>query len=251
MADAPFTVEVTRDNYAQLMQTSFEVPVLMDFWADWCQPCHMLMPVLARLAEEYQGKFLLAKLNTEQEQEIAAQFGIRSIPTCKLFVDGQPVDEFMGALPEQGVRQFLDKHITREPNPAVEQARQLLLAGDTDGAAAALDTLPAHEQDDPAVAELRGRLFFAGQLKGSADTTDLEAAIAADPGDLESLHQLALRKVVSEDYDAAIELLLQLMQKDRGYGDDAGRVALLKVFDLLGDDPRVNPYRRRMASLLY
>ena len=120
MADAPFTVEVTRDNYAQLMQASFEVPVLMDFWADWCQPCHMLMPVLARLAEEYQGKFLLAKLNTEQEQEIAAQFGIRSIPTCKLFVDGQPVDEFMGALPEQGVRQFLDKHITREPNPAVE-----------------------------------------------------------------------------------------------------------------------------------
>ena len=116
---------------------------------------------------------------------------------------------------------------------------------------AALDTLPAHEQDDPAVAELRGRLFFAGQLKGSADTTDLEAAIAADPGDLESLHQLALRKVVSEDYDAAIELLLQLIQKDRGYGDDAGRVALLKVFDLLGDDPRVNSYRRRMASLLY
>ena len=100
MADSPFIVEVTRDNYEQLMQTSFEVPVLMDFWADWCQPCHMLMPVLARLVDEYQGKFLLAKLNTEQEQEIAGGFGIRSIPTCKLFIDGQPVDEFMRELIE-------------------------------------------------------------------------------------------------------------------------------------------------------
>ena len=251
MADSPFIIEVSRDNYAQLMQTSFEVPVLMDFWADWCQPCHMLMPVLARLADEYQGKFLLAKLNTEQEQEIAGQFGIRSIPTCKLFSGGQPVDEFMGALPEQAVREFLDKHIAREANPAVEQARQHLADGDFDGATAALDTLPAQEQDDPEVRRLRDRLFFASQVTGATDVSELEASVAANPDDMEALHQLALRKVVDEDYDTAMELLLQLMQKDRGYGDDAGRLALLKVFELLGDDPRVGGYRRRMASLLY
>ncbi len=251
MADSPFIVEVSRANFEQLLQTSFEVPVLIDFWADWCQPCHMLMPILARLADDYQGKFLLAKLNTEQEQEIAARFGIRSIPTCKLFRDGQPVDEFMGALPEQAVRQFLDKHMAREPDPAVEQARQLLQAGDAKGAAAALDGLPAGEQDTPEVAALRGRLFFAGQVADAPVASDLEAALATDPENLEALHQLALRKAVDEDYDTAMELMLQLMQKDRGYGDDAGRVGLLQLFELLGDDPRVGRYRSRMASLLY
>ena len=251
MADSPFIVEVTRDNYAQLMQTSFEVPVLMDFWAEWCQPCHRLMPVLAKLADEYQGKFLLAKLNTEQEQEIAGRFGIRSIPTCKLFRDGQPVDEFMGALPEQAVRQFLEKHIEREPNPAVAQAREHLLAGDTVAAAAALDGLPAHDQDSTVVVQLRGRLFFAEQVAAAPSASELEAALASRPDDLEALHQLALRKAVDEDYDSAVELLLQLMQRDRSFDDDAGRRALLKVFELLGDDPRVGQYRRRMASLLH
>jgi putative thioredoxin len=251
MADSPFIVEVTRDNYEQLMQTSFEVPVLMDFWADWCQPCHALMPVLARLADEYQGKFLLAKLNTEQEQEIASAFGIRSIPTCKLFIDGQPADEFMGALPEQAVRQFLDKHIAREPNPAVAQARDLLLSGDASAAAAALENLPPEDQGSPEVAKLRGRLLFAEQAAGAPPAVELETTLAADPANLEVLHQLAMRKVVDEDYDMAMDLLLKLMQKDRSYGDDAGRVALLQVFELLGDDPRVAHYRRRMASLLY
>jgi putative thioredoxin len=251
MADSPFIVEVTRDNYEQLMQTSFEVPVLMDFWADWCQPCHALMPVLARLADEYQGKFVLAKLNTEQEQEIASAFGIRSIPTCKLFIDGQPVDEFMGALPEQTVRQFLDKHIAREPNPAISKAGDLLRSGDLSAAAAALDSLQPHEQDSAEVARLRGRLLFAEQVAEAPAATELEATLADNPDDLPVLHQLALHKVVDEDYDAAMELLLQLMQKDRSYGDDAARVAVLKVFELLGDDPRVAGYRRRMASLLH
>ena len=251
MADSPFIVEVTRGNYEQLMQTSFEVPVLMDYWADWCQPCHMLMPVLARLADEYQGKFLLAKLNTEQEQEIAAGFGIRSIPTCKLFIDGQPVDEFMGALPEQAVREFLNKHVAREPSAGLVQARELLLAGDVEGAAAALESLPANEQDDPEVARLRGRLFFAEKVAAAPATNDLEAALASNPDAPEPLYQLALRKVVEEDYETAMDLLLKLMQKDRGFGDDAGRLGLLKVFELLGDDPLVSRYRSRMASLLY
>ena len=80
MADSPHIIDVTKDNFADVMQASFQVPILMDFWADWCQPCHMLMPVLAKLAKDYGGKFVLAKLNTEQNQEIAAQFGIKSIP---------------------------------------------------------------------------------------------------------------------------------------------------------------------------
>ena len=285
MADSPYIIDVTRENYAEVMKASFEVPVLIDFWASWCQPCQALMPVLAKLAEEYQGKFLLGKLNTEEQQEIAAQFGIRSIPNVKLFRNGQPVDEFMGALPERAVREFLDRHVARESDASVQQARERLAAGDADAAIAllsaareadpdnprvavalagaqatagdvaaaeaTLDGLPANEQVKPEVAALRSHLYFEGRVAGAPATTELEASLAADPDDHEARFQLALRKVVEQDYDTAMELLLELMKKDRGFGDDAGRNTLLKVFELLGDDPRVNQYRRRMASLLY
>ena len=285
MADSPFIIEVTRDNYQQVMEASFEVPVLLDFWASWCQPCQVLMPILARLAEEYQGKFLLGKLNTEEEQEIAGQFGIRSIPTVKLFRDGQPVDEFMGALPEQAVREFLDRHVARESDTRVQEAREQLAAGNAAGAVvlldeareadpdnprimlalaeaqaavgdvaaaeAALDSLPISEQDKPEVATLRNHLFFEGQVAGAPGASELETRLAADPGDHEARFLLALRKVVGRDYETAMELMLQLMQQDRSYGDDAGRRGLVKVFELLGDDARVNQYRRRMASLLH
>ena len=285
MPDSPFIIEVTRDNYAEVMEASFQVPVLVDFWAGWCQPCQVLMPVLAKLAEEYQGRFLLAKLNTEEEQEIAAQFGIRSIPTVKLFRNGQPVDEFMGALPENAVREFIDRHLPRASDAQVEEALALLATGDADSALvllheargadpdnsraaialaqaqaatgdaaaaeATLDSLSADERNKPEVAALRSHLYFEGQVAGAPEAGELEARLAADPADQEARFQLALRKVVSRDYDAALELLLQLMQQDRSYGDDAGRHGLLKVFELLGDDPRVSQYRRRMASLLY
>jgi len=285
MSDSPYIVDVTRENFQQVMEASFKVPVLIDFWASWCQPCQVLMPILARLAGEYGGKFVLGKLNTEQQQEIAARFGIRSIPNVKLFRDGQLVDEFLGALPERAVREFLDRHLGRESDAEVEQARKLLLAGDSDGAiallttareadpenprialllaeaqaalndvaaaAATLDGLPASEQGKPEVVALRNFLYFAGELAQAPAATELEARLAANSGDHEALHQLALRKVVERDYDSAVELLLQLMQKDRGFGDDAGRRGLLKVFELLGSDPRVSRYRSRMANLLH
>lgn len=219
MSESRFIVEVTRKNYDELMQASFKVPVLMDFWAGWCQPCQVLMPVLARLAEEYQGKFLLAKLDTEENQEIAARFGVRSIPTVKLFKDGQPIDEFMGALPEKAVREFLDKHIVDEERVAQEKALKLQ--------------------------------YFEDELADAPDARELETRLSADADDHEALYQLALHKVLEEDYDMAVELLLQLMRRDRAYGEDAGRRGLLQVFDLLGDDPRVGQFRRRMANLLH
>jgi putative thioredoxin len=107
------------------------------------------------------------------------------------------------------------------------------------------------EQEKPGVTALRSRLFFEGQLAGAPDTAELEESLTADPGDHEARYRLALRNAMEQDYETAMALLLELMQQDRRFGDDAGRRALVKIFELLGDDPRVSRYRRRMASLLH
>jgi putative thioredoxin len=225
MADSPFIIDITRENFQQVIEASFKVPVLVDFWASWCQPCLALMPILARLAEEYGGKFLLGKLNTEEEQEIAARFGIRSIPNVKLFRDGQPVDEFMGALPEAAVREFIDRHVARESDAKVAEALEQLRTGNAAGAVvlldeareadpdnprvtlalaqaqaatgdvaaaeATLDGLPPGERDKPEVATLRSHLFFENELAGASAAPELEARLEADPEDHEALYQLA------------------------------------------------------------
>jgi len=286
MADSPFVFEIDESNYAQIvLQGSHQVPVLVDFWASWCQPCKMLMPVLAKLAEEYQGRFILAKINTEEQQAIAAQFGIRSIPTVKLFRNGEPIDEFMGALPEPQIRAFLDKHLPRASDDTVAQAEQLLLGGDAAGALSMLEQaragdpgnprvvtaiaqvqasagdldaaeqtlagLPPDEQDKPEIKQLRGQLFFDRIALAAGDPVTLRQRLDANPDDSEARYQLAALQIMGNDVQGALENLLLLMQKDRKFGDDAARLALLKVFDMLGDDPAVTRYRARMFNLLH
>ena len=286
MADSPFIFEIDESNYAQIvLQGSHRVPVLVDFWASWCQPCKMLMPLLAKLVDEYQGRFILAKINTEEQQAIAAQFGIRSIPTVKLFRNGAPIDEFMGALPEPQIRAFLDKHLPRASDGAVAQAEQLLLGGDVEGALAllqhartddpgnprvvtaiaqvqaaagdidaagrTLDELPAEEQDKPEIRQLRGQLFFDRIALAAGDPAAVAQRLSASPDDSKARYQMAAHQVMASEVEAAMENLLLLMQRDRKFGDDAARLALLKLFDMLGDDPLITRYRARMFTLLH
>ncbi len=286
MADSPYIIEIDESNYeAVVLRGSFEVPVLVDFWASWCQPCQMLMPVLARLAAEYGGRFILAKINTEEQQAIAAQFGIRSIPTVKLFRNGQPVDEFMGALPEAQIRDFLERHLPRPSDSAVMAAEQRLMAGDPAGALAQLEAaraedpdnpritlavarlraatgdfdaaeqvlaaLPQEEQDKDEAKQLRGELYFMRIGADAADPGSLVERLEADPRDSAARFQLAALQMQHGEVESALENLLKLMQSDRKYGDDAARKALLQAFDLLGDDPGVARYRARMFNLLH
>jgi putative thioredoxin len=287
MADSPYVVVANAENfYTLVLEGSHERPVLVDFWADWCAPCRMLMPVLAKLADEYHGKFIVAKVNTEEERELAASFGIRSLPTVQLFKGGQPVDQFMGALPESQVRELLERHLPRESDDLVTQAQRLLEAGDLKGAEARLERARAEDPDnprihladvrlkaasgdargaeemlehlplelvsDPEVAALKGQLRFANVIADAPPEAQLTARLESNPNDSEARYQLAARLVARGDIEGGLKNLLQLMKKDRSYGDDAARKGMVMVFDMLGGTgDLVARYRSQMLNALY
>lgn len=287
MSESPFIHEASLENFqALVLEASFQQPVLVDFWADWCNPCQMLMPILAKLADEYQGKFQLVKVNSDQNQQLAMQFGVRSLPTVKLFKDGQPVDEFMGALPESEIRSFLDRHITSATDEVITVAMQAYQSGqkeealallnqalqadpgnavlkiniaqlvseqgDNESALALLDSLNAEEQELPPAKALRGKIQMSSSLEGLPPRDELVARIEQDANDLTAIHQLSQYCSAEGNYAGAMELLLQIMKTDRGYEDDIGRRGLLELFDVLGNEhPDAQHYRRKMFALLH
>ena len=265
-----------------VLQKSLEVPVLVDFWAEWCGPCKTLGPILEKLAGEYNGAFVLAKVDTEQEPQIAGAFQIRSIPTVFLVKDGQILDGFQGALAEGQVRQFLQHHgIEPAPaaadegqpvalDPAAEVARlreaiatepdrdelkldlavALLQTGAAREAEGLLDTLPANLATDDRAVKARARLGFAALLADAPPAASLEAAIAANPDDLRARHLLGVQKIVGDDPEGGLAQFLEMLQRDRDFDDGLPRRALIDAFRILDDAELVGRYRRRMASLL-
>ncbi|VVO36894.1 putative protein YbbN [Pseudomonas fluorescens] len=285
----PYIFDVTTATFDQaVIENSFHKPVLVDFWAEWCAPCKALMPLLAQIAESYQGELLLAKVDCEAEQDIVARFGIRSLPTVVLFKDGQPVDGFAGAKPESEIRAVLEPHVQLPP-PAdedpLEQAQALFAEGRISEAEAVLVTLLGEDNTNAAalilyarclaergelgeaqtvldavksdahkaaLAGAKAQITFLRQAADLPDTADLKARLAQNPQDDEAAYQLAVQQLARQQYDAALEGLLKLFIRNRSYNEGLPHKTLLQVFELLGNDhPLVTVYRRKLFAALY
>jgi len=290
MSDSPYIFDVSgAANFEQLVvENSFHKPVLVDFWADWCAPCKALMPMLAKITEEYAGELLLAKVNCDIEQDIVMRFGIRSLPTVVLFKDGQPVDGFAGAQPEAAIREMLKPHVA-EPAPVaadpMEAAQALFAEGrfadseallkqvlteNNENAAALIlyarclaergelaeaeTVLNAVKGDEhkQALAGAKAQLTFLRQAADLPDVATLKSRLAQDAGDDEAVYQLAVQQLARQQYEAALDGLLKLFVRNRSYGEGLPHKTLLQVFDLLGGDhPLVTAYRRKLYQAIY
>ena len=290
MSDTPYIFDIAGSaSFEQLViENSFHKPVLVDFWAEWCAPCKALMPLLAKITEEYRGELLLAKVNCDIEQDIVQRFGIRSLPTVVLFKNGQPVDGFAGAQPESAIREMLKPHVA-EPAPLAAdpmEAAQVLFAegrigeaeallkqvltennengaalilyarclaerGELGEAEAVLNAVKGDEHKQ-ALAAARAQLTFLRQAASLPDGAELKSRLAQNPDDDEASYQLAVQQLARQQYEAALDGLLKLFVRNRSFQEGLPHKTLLQVFDLLGNDhPLVTLYRRKLYQAIY
>jgi putative thioredoxin len=268
------------------VENSQRVPVLVDFWADWCQPCRTLTPLLTKLAQEYRGGFILAKINADAEQALAGHFRVRSLPTVMVVWQGQIVDQLVGVQPESAYRAAIDQlraspadQILEQVNALWQRGRQkqavdllrealkqepdrielkvaladkLMQLDRSEEARTLLQSLPVDERDRQPASGLLARLQFADLTQSAPDLAALEARVRAHPDDCAARRQLAARYVLAGEYEAALEQFMDILRRHPQFEDGAGRKGLIALFEMLGNDhPLVSVYRRRMFSLLH
>lgn len=275
---------------ADVIQESRQQPVLVDFWAPWCGPCKQLAPALEKAVREAGGRVKLVKMNIDEHPSIAGQLGIQSIPAVIAFRDGQPVDGFMGAIPESKIREFIDKVAGADPGEATADAlaaaAEVRAEGDAQGAAQIyaailqqepenLDAIagladmlfdngdaetarevlaraPEAAADAPQLAGVRAKLALSEQVAALGDATALEQRVTADPNDHQARFDLALIHNAHDRREEAADALLAIMKADRSWNDDGARLQLLKFFEAWGmADEATLAARRKLSSLLF
>lgn len=291
MTTTDFVFDTTEASFEQdVILRSKDVPILVDFWASWCEPCKALGPILEKLATEFNGGFLLAKVDVDAEQQLAGYFQVKSIPTVMLLKNGQIVDGFPGALPENQLREFLKHHeieakessaelapdaieeaipeviepeaevmhlraaIQAEPEKAELKLDLMLALLKTGGFAEAekiLDGLPANLAIDDRAIKAKSRLAFAAVLKDAPPASILEQAIASDPDDCRARHYLGVRYLMEGKVEAGLEQFLEMLKRNKTYEEGLPRKALIDAFRIIEDEDLVSQYRRKMSALLF
>jgi putative thioredoxin len=286
VSKSPWVIQPTRESFQQdVVERSRDVPVVIDFWAEWCQPCKLLAPLLEKLADEYQGKFILAKVETEKLPEIASAFGVQSIPAVYALRNGELIDAFVGLLPDHQLRAFIERILPSpvetllkearslaESNPAEAEAKfrqvmeqapnlseaaiglaELLFAQNRAAEAQSIvDALEKRGYLEPEAEKLKARLHLQEHGEQAGDLDQLRRSVHDNPGDLEQKFKLAEALAGAGQYDEALQTLVELIKQDRKKFLERGRQAMVDIFQILpADSELTTKYRRQLSMLLY